>query len=73
MSRAVLFSVFLKKAMEVRGLDVLSLAKEMGYRTLGPVTRWCEGRQASPVVRTAPARLGAGRRPHHRLRRLADG
>jgi transcriptional regulator with XRE-family HTH domain len=35
--------MFLTKAMKKQKLDVLALAHEMGYRTLGAASRWCDG------------------------------
>lgn len=43
MARETLFSFYLSDRMKERDYDALTLSRELGYRTLVPVTGWCEG------------------------------
>ncbi len=43
MSRAILSYMYLTGIMMRQGFDELSLSKELGYRTLVPVSRWVNG------------------------------
>lgn len=48
MSGSILFSVYLNERLSARGLDKLDLGRELGYRTLVPVSRWCRGEVLPP-------------------------
>lgn len=54
MSEATLFNQYLVTRMTEIGVDQLTLARELDYRTLVPVGMWCSG-QKLPYADVLPA------------------
>jgi hypothetical protein len=54
MPQSILFSLFLSEQLVAKDLDILTLARELGYRTLVSVDAWVDGR-ALPLPSELPA------------------